>query len=67
MGAEGKYDLRLAPGYDPDQVKSSLTTSTTCQQLSATSSTAVTNTTDSLVAKGSVSATNIMFPGINCL
>ncbi len=68
MGAEGKYDLRLAPNYDPDLVKSTtLTTSTTCQQLSPTSSIAVTNTTDSIVAKGSVSASNMMFPGIYSL
>ena len=64
MGAEGKYDLRLAHNYDPDLVRSStMTTSTTHQQLSPTASIAVTNTTDSAIAKGSVSTPNTMFPG----
>ena len=64
MGAEGKYDLKLGPNYDPDLVRAStLTTSTNPQQLSPTASLAVTNTTDSAVAKGSVTTPSTMFPG----
>ncbi|XP_054154199.1 E3 ubiquitin-protein ligase HECTD1-like [Oppia nitens] len=65
MGAEGKYDLRLADGYNPDSilVKSSTTTTSTTSQLSTLTSVAITNTTDSIAAKGSVSTLNSMFPG----
>ncbi|KAH7941678.1 hypothetical protein HPB49_016069 [Dermacentor silvarum] len=47
MGAEGKYDLRLAPGYDPDTAAAS-------RASSASGRPAKTVTTDSAAARGSV-------------
>ncbi|CAG2121245.1 unnamed protein product, partial [Medioppia subpectinata] len=67
MGAEGKYDLRLAPNFDPDMVVKSATLptlTTLTQQLSPTiAPVAITNTTDTIAAKGLVSTPNTMFPG----
>ncbi|KAL1477145.1 hypothetical protein MTO96_035982 [Rhipicephalus appendiculatus] len=45
MGAEGKYDLRLAPGYDPDTAAAS-------RASSASGRPAKTVTTDSVAARG---------------